>query len=243
MAQPNTTDIDAMKLALMNKAKVGSDKSKFVLDKHGKPLRVYHGTNQNIKAFDNQRLGANTKTQSSLAHFFTEDPREANEYAMQSGRTQFADAPEFERKSAQLQRDAQRAESTGNWDLAEKIYGQIEQLEAMHSSGGENIMPVHLMASKVKTHDMKHGFDTNLVADLIKQAKAEKMHALKLENVYDPVSERPEPFSTNQWVMLDPKRIKSAIGNRGTYDTSNPDITMKRGGTIKDHITITERPL
>ena len=43
--------------------------------------------------------------------------------------------------------------------------------------------------------------------------------------------------------VYDPRFIKSAIGNRGTYDTSNPDITKKSGGTIKDHITITERPL
>ena len=32
--------------------------------------------------------------------------------------------------------------------------------------------------------------------------------------------------------MLDPKRIKSAIGNEGTYDITNPDITKADGGAV-----------
>ena len=29
-----------------------------------------------------------------------------------------------------------------------------------------------------------------------------------------------------------PSQIKSAIGNRGTYDPTDPDITKKRGGKV-----------
>jgi hypothetical protein len=44
--------------------------------------------------------------------------------------------------------------------------------------------------------------------------------------------------------IFDPKKIKSAIGNRGTYDTTNPDITKKNGGiTHAHHLDIEERPL
>jgi hypothetical protein len=32
--------------------------------------------------------------------------------------------------------------------------------------------------------------------------------------------------------VFDPKRIKSAIGNQGTYDTTNPDITKAHGGIV-----------
>ena len=32
--------------------------------------------------------------------------------------------------------------------------------------------------------------------------------------------------------VLDPRRIKSATGNRGTFDVTNPDITKKRGGKV-----------
>jgi hypothetical protein len=34
-------------------------------------------------------------------------------------------------------------------------------------------------------------------------------------------------------VVFDPKHIKSAIGNRGTYDVNEPDITKAKGGSIK----------
>ena len=33
--------------------------------------------------------------------------------------------------------------------------------------------------------------------------------------------------------IYDPRKIKSAIGNRGTYDVTDPDITKAAGGTIK----------
>ena len=33
-------------------------------------------------------------------------------------------------------------------------------------------------------------------------------------------------------VVFDPKNIKSAIGNQGTYDITNPDITKKKGGEV-----------
>jgi hypothetical protein len=50
-----------------------------------------------------------------------------------------------------------------------------------------------------------------------------------------------QPATT--YVAFHPHQVKSAIGNQGTYDTSNPDITKKEGGTVKDYIRITERPL
>ena len=45
--------------------------------------------------------------------------------------------------------------------------------------------------------------------------------------------------------VYDPKKIKSAIGNRGTYDIKNPDITKAHGGSVTHahHLEIEERPL
>jgi hypothetical protein len=34
--------------------------------------------------------------------------------------------------------------------------------------------------------------------------------------------------------VYDPKKIKSAIGNRGTYDVNDPDITKAKGGRVKE---------
>lgn len=35
-------------------------------------------------------------------------------------------------------------------------------------------------------------------------------------------------------IVFDPKRIKSAVSNKGTYDTSSPDITKALGGLVDD---------
>ena len=45
------------------------------------------------------------------------------------------------------------------------------------------------------------------------------------------------------YVPLEPHQIKSAIGNRGTYDTNEPDITKAKGGAVKPvvHGIIKER--
>jgi hypothetical protein len=34
-------------------------------------------------------------------------------------------------------------------------------------------------------------------------------------------------------IAFQPQQVKSAIGNRGTFDTKNPDITKKKGGKVK----------
>jgi hypothetical protein len=35
-------------------------------------------------------------------------------------------------------------------------------------------------------------------------------------------------------IVFDPRKIKSAIGNRGTYDMTTPDITKALGGSVDD---------
>jgi hypothetical protein len=49
----------------------------------------------------------------------------------------------------------------------------------------------------------------------------------------------------NTYGIFNPNSIKSAIGNRGTFDPKNPDITKKRGGRVTHahHLEIEERPL
>jgi hypothetical protein len=39
-----------------------------------------------------------------------------------------------------------------------------------------------------------------------------------------------ETSRDQEYIVFDPKQIKSAIGNRGTYDPEDPDINMARGG-------------
>ena len=54
------------------------------------------------------------------------------------------------------------------------------------------------------------------VIELVKKAGYDAIHAL-------------EEGTIN---VLDPRKIKSAIGNRGTYDTTNPDLNKAAGGDV-----------
>jgi hypothetical protein len=55
---------------------------------------------------------------------------------------------------------------------------------------------------------------------------------------YDGVIYKPAPLKTvegdeilsDEYIVFDPTQIKSAIGNRGTYDPNDPDIRKARGG-------------
>jgi hypothetical protein len=53
---------------------------------------------------------------------------------------------------------------------------------------------------------------------------------------YDSIQMHEGDYKTHG--VFDPRKIKSAIGNRGTYDTSNPDINMSKGGAVKGKVTM-----
>jgi hypothetical protein len=123
-----------------------------------------------------------------------------------------------------------------------------EYQAAMHNiSGGRgtpfregvNVMPVHVQARSPLV------LDDPLMIDWARQVFAggsgefphlmpkEWVNSLK-ESGYDSIIFAPpgsEP-KHQEVIMLDPKRIKSAIGNEGTYDIENPDITKADGGAV-----------
>jgi hypothetical protein len=53
------------------------------------------------------------------------------------------------------------------------------------------------------------------------------------EQGYDGIVLPDEEFGGESWVAFRPEQIKSAIGNRGTYDIEDPDITKAAGGAVQ----------
>lgn len=201
----------------------------------GRPKVVYHGTNQNFSRFSPAKLGKHTGTVSAKGFFFSEHPGEANEYAAMSARRQVSNADEMAKTSKQLMRQIAQAEARGDWGLQEKLTLQLEENENEAMTGeerGANVMPVHLAIRNPMVVDMNHGADLHAVEQAIAQAKTKGHDGLRLDNVFDPVGDRPENFSTTQWVAFKPEQIKSATGNRGTYSPTSPDITKSHGGYI-----------
>lgn len=205
--------------------------SSVVVEEGGEPRVVYHGTNQPFSIFDDSRLGENTSAASSIAFFFSECHEEATEYACLASRTQVADAVNHEMLVEDLLRRIKEAEGRRDWDSAERLYLEMESadLGAVNADpSGMNIMPVYLKAERVRVLDMGDSFDGHVVAREILAAKAAGFDGVKLENVWDPVglgSRGENGRSTTQWVVFDSRQIKSAIGNVGSFNSADPDIT------------------
>ena len=205
----STTDIDAMKLALMNKGGTmpqherDANLEKFLKDSAVKD-RLYHGTKKDIKQFDSKTIGANDFGWYGRGHYLTADPGTASAYVN---------------------------------------YDDILATGKLQSGAGHgaNVMPLHVQA-----RNPYYWPEGRKAATTKEESEALTKELLNLGHdsvIVGSKYQDPQYAKHHEVVLFDPRKIKSATGNRGTYDPTKPDITMKRGGTIKDHITITERPL
>ncbi|NDV77853.1 LPD38 domain-containing protein [Dysgonomonas sp. 511] len=201
-----------------------------VVDENGEPMVVYHGTNQDFFTFSRERLGQNTSAQSSVEFFFTENVDEAQEYADLAARTQIRNAVEVEKKSEELLKQIEQANRNGNWDLSERLTLELEELELgaiRDEEGGQRIIEVFLNIRNPQSMNMNDSFDGHVVLNSIENAIEANKDGLMLSNVYDPVAERTDAYTTNQWVVFASTQIKSATENKGDFNSDMNDIRFQ----------------
>jgi len=117
-----------------------------------------------------------------------------------------------------------------------------ERQPAMHNISGRgddlfkhgtNVMPVHVQSRTPLVLDSQEMDDwaRNAFAGgsgnfpyMMPKEWADAVQAEGYDSIYNPRSK--------EVVMFDPTKIKSAIGNRGTYDTTRSDITKSKGGNV-----------
>lgn len=93
---------------------------------------------------------------------------------------------------------------------------------------GANVLPVHaqLRNPYYWPEDRPPAKSKEESLAIGKELKAKGYDGVIVPNKY----QSPEYAGHHEVVVFDPKRIKSAIGNIGTYDIENPDITKAEGG-------------
>lgn len=112
---------------------------------------------------------------------------------------------------------------------------------------GMNVMPVHVQARN--PFDYENPEHVDAVREQVKKMGDEgfskeymssgRWNAIEDEAVQEAIKDLGfDAFYVNEGGtknlgVYDPNRIKSAIGNRGTYDITDPDITKKKGGAVK----------
>ncbi|HBH37994.1 MAG TPA: hypothetical protein DDX06_06355, partial [Curvibacter sp.] len=180
-----------------------------VVDDQGKPMVVYHGAGDSIHSF--------VDTKGRGAYYFTPNAEFASGFA-------------FDAADSINENDGYDGE----------YYSQME-------SAGANTMPVYLSAQNpFDPRNQKHvdalideaglgkndavrdiwrrRFSAGMYDDL--EPYYQDMQALGFDGFYE--KENGDQSFWNIGVFR-PEQIKSATGNRGTFDPSDPDITMARG--------------
>ena len=223
---------------LMPLAEREANKAKF-LDPSAIKNVMYHGTATDISQFRPKQVGAT---------FLTDSPNFAGG---------FADSSEHYLKQ-QLQNSLSSAELAKLNDQSHKLSRKTgesatdlyHQMLKERLPTGQNVMPVHVQATNPFDYD-----DPEHIANLRQylqnnnssraDAIADAIHG---KGSWD-VIEMPETQNAIKKMghdsfyaqeggnknlgIYDPNKIKSAIGNEGTYDITNPDITKKEGGPIE----------
>lgn len=173
--------------------------AKPLLDEKGAPLVLYHGTQNDVSAFDPAKI--QTRFPYSFGFHMTDNPREASGYA-DSIQNMVA---HFNPKSR---------------------YGrEVEE--------GANVMPLHAFPQNPLVIDTPN-ISASSEADLNRYDIMRRIvESRETDNPYDSViirRKRGDGYDHMNVIMLDPSRIKSAIGNRGTFDLTDPDLNKAKGG-------------
>jgi hypothetical protein len=102
---------------------------------------------------------------------------------------------------------------------------------------GVNVMPVHVQAERplVMDDEIMEDWAKSAFADnspefpfLIAPEWLKKIKAEGYDSIFHPRS--------GEVIMLEPNKIKSAIGNRGTYDIGESDMSKAKGGSVSQDV-------
>lgn len=199
-----------------------------VVDDQGKPLVVYHGTpGPAFKIFDNAKTGITTFIGVPI-----ETHRQGFYFAEKKGFAQgFADQTRGRQRGAVMDvylniRNPLDVTSTDNASVArlEKVAERMREIDPAFN--------VDYIAGKAGYDSFWELLDTSEGGDVLVQAAKDlgydgiKMIEPDLETS-DP-NYAPNGNGAVTWVSFNPTQIKSATGNSGAFDGSNPDITAMR---------------
>lgn len=199
-----------------------------VVDENGAPKVVYHGTDADVSAFDNNKLGFATGAKSAESgHFFTNDPETAASYAHHAA----TDAKVQQALAAadKLEKKAQKSGKASDWDANDAAIQRYEALAAEVEAErlrGQNVVPAYLSLKNPAEFDAK-GMPFSDITDqinaLIRKAKKAGNDGVIVRNLDDAAGLNDKV--ADHYVVFDPKQIKSAIGNSGKFDRNSASLT------------------
>lgn len=213
-----------------------------VANDNGQPLMVYTGSNKDIAEFDKSTFGKNTDSGID-GFFFTSSTNAASAFASYDPTIQTQiDSIENELTDLYEKIDDQigtESEISGFADKASELEIKVRKLRADNAQqqnsgrGGAVVYPVFLSIQNPYVIDFGRsgtGSATvgymDRIAKAIEQAKKNGNDGVIAKNTHDSPLELE---SHDVYIAFEPTQIKSAIGNNGEFDPTNPDIRYSVG--------------
>lgn len=191
-----------------------------VVDANGRPLVVYHGTNQTFVRFAKKRGGMSTGPQAGakIGFFFTDNYAEAEDYAHHAGRTVVSNVSAFEKKTERLRKESERlegiAQRTGqrsDWIAYEQAYQEWENCEinATREDPATNIQVIsaHLSLQNPLEVNFNGGIHSEhgCIEDVVAKAKHDGNDGVIMRNIADSPS---GGTVSNQYVVFSSQQIR-----------------------------------
>jgi hypothetical protein len=189
-----------------------------MLDESAVKERLYHGTTSDITEFDQSKARSKTgNINALLGTFMSDNPVEANRFASEWGSTGGNVMPVY----ASL-KNPYHASYKEMDDLAMGVYRRMMQDPSYDPN---RVVKGLDKEGHQRTFKMIEKHEPGALQDAVdfKNKLIESGHDGIIWNLN----------GNKEVIAFEPTQIKSAIGNRGTYDTSDPDITKAHGGIIK----------
>lgn len=209
-----------------------------VVDDNGEPLVVYHGTASDIDSFDLSRSGESTKNTGFYGSgaYFTEDVEDANGYA---GWAEIAKGEEGGRNiiPAYLALNNPVYIHINPKTEADKVKSRqslqilLEQMEKKGEFGTyPNPNEAGSLFGKLSKYLVNGEFEKFMGAIYNSQGGGEGATSLARAAGFDGVTVYSFKRGRNmllEAVAFDPTQVKSAIGNNGSFDKTNPNINYR----------------
>lgn len=182
-----------------------------VVDEAGSPLVVYHGTNAGGEVFS---VFKNPKAEDLGGdwNMFSESPQYSSQFAQAQGAHMLPVALSIQNPLDLSSLPPRRGDARN--ELISKLRSLDFDVDGLHRS-----IPYERDLYQIIN---RKGFRE----DLVSASKDKGYDGIKMPDSFD---ENGEDIISVTWIPFSPKQIKSATGNRGTFDPANPDIRMAEG--------------
>jgi tRNA G10 N-methylase Trm11 len=215
-----------------------------VVDAQGKPLVVYHGTNKDIAKFEPKRGAIWFADDHQLANQFVGGGRQNNGKRPGKGAAVY---PAYLRMVRPLDLTDMSLGETISMSEILKMAGAPSDDAALAAIAKANLDSKYAFVSPGMGDPAQHLVGeykrgrrlSNLLDDraLIDALKAAGIDGFKLTEEYEigPKRATMETMS-DTFAVFDSDQIKSATGNRGTFDPTNPDIRLSIADTLQERV-------